>query len=37
VSAVGWNGSSPLDFRVETIRRSSGQLADQTLTFTLTP
>ncbi|MFI5319813.1 MAG: hypothetical protein ACHQ6V_09555 [Myxococcota bacterium] len=36
-SAIGWNGSSPLDFRVETIRRAGDQLADQTLTFTLTP
>jgi hypothetical protein len=36
-AAIGWNGVSPLDFKVETLRRSNGNLADSTLTFTLTP
>ncbi len=36
-SAIGWDGVSPLDFRVETLRRVGGALADSTLDFTLTP
>jgi hypothetical protein len=36
-AAIGWNGTSALDFRVETLQRSNGSLVDQTLTFTLTP
>jgi hypothetical protein len=36
-SAIGWNGVSPLDFRMVTTQRSNGATVDQTLTFTLTP
>jgi hypothetical protein len=36
-ASIGWDGTSPLDFRVETLLRANGSLADQTLTFTLTP
>ena len=36
-SLIGWDGASPLDFRVETVQRSNGAIVDQTLVFTLTP